>query len=92
MKLICKACGKVFYRRSPTNACSRNCSATLREGRFGSLCMTCGRGYARPFDSGGCEKILNGKQVYDEYVDRKAPNGVTIRRVTKCQLWIPERK
>ena len=58
-----------------------------------SLCFSCKRAYAKPFEEGGCEKFLYGEPVYKRAVeiikepDRKKQRSYTVLVVQECDYY-----
>ncbi len=107
---ICKICNKEFQTNQYNQiACSPQCRAknkylTAKElnklryyskpNKARSLCFSCSRAYAKPFEKGGCDKVLNGTKIYNKAhwvfkePDRK---GYWVLVVDDCDYFKPER-
>lgn len=66
-KITCSdACSAENKRRLHQIKYLRNNPDKGKGNKTQSLCLGCKRAYAKPFDAGGCDKILYGTPVYEK--------------------------
>lgn len=84
-------CSKENRKRTDRLKYLRNNPGKGAGSRTQSLCFSCKRAYAKPYEAGGCDKILYGTKVYKKaHWAFKEPNkkdAYWVLVVEKCDLY-----
>ena len=94
-KITCSPeCSQENQRRLHRKKYLRNNPGKGTGSRTQSLCFSCKRAWAKPFEEGGCDKVLYGTPVYNRAIEvlkepnRKNNDSYMVKVVLDCDYFI----